>query len=86
MSQPDKLPIPLLPNNTLGGKFEELYTKPISHRSKNSNLEFVWEEDTVAYALRARKQSFLGNGCVTYNNGISVGSSCVFCVARAEAV
>jgi hypothetical protein len=44
----------------------------------------------VAYLLKATtvepdKQPLLGNGCVTRNNGITVGSG-VFCAARAEAM
>jgi hypothetical protein len=44
----------------------------------------------VAYLLKARivepkKLSLLGNGCVTRNSGVTVGSR-IFCAVRAEAV
>jgi hypothetical protein len=44
----------------------------------------------VAYLLKARtvepeKQQFLGNGCLTLNNGVTVGSD-VFCAVRTEAI
>jgi hypothetical protein len=43
---------------------------------------------TVTYLLKPRtvesdKQPLLGNGCVTRNNRITVGSS-IFCAVRAE--
>jgi hypothetical protein len=44
----------------------------------------------VAYFLKARiaepeKQSLLGNGCVTHNNGVTIGSD-VFCAIREGAM
>jgi hypothetical protein len=50
----------------------------------------VKDEDTVAYLLKARimepeKQPLLGNGSVTRNSGVTIGSS-VFCSIRAEAI
>jgi hypothetical protein len=44
----------------------------------------------VAYMLKAKivepeKQQWLGHGCETRNNGVTVGSS-VFCAVRAEAI
>jgi hypothetical protein len=44
----------------------------------------------VAYLFEARtvepeKQSLLGNGCVTSNSGVTVGSG-VFCGVREEAI
>jgi hypothetical protein len=54
-------------------------------------LEFVRSDIHIAaYLLKARtveqqKQPLLGNGCVTRNNGITVGSG-VYCAVRAEAM
>jgi hypothetical protein len=47
-------------------------------------------EHTVAYLLKARtvepeKRPFLGNGCVTHNSGVTVGSG-VLCASRTEAI
>jgi hypothetical protein len=44
----------------------------------------------MAYLLKARtmkpeKQPLLGNGCVTFNNGVTVGSG-VFCVVHADTI
>jgi hypothetical protein len=44
----------------------------------------------MAYLLKVRtvepeKQPLLDNGCVTRNNGVTIGSS-VFCAVRAEAI
>jgi hypothetical protein len=44
----------------------------------------------VDYLLKARteepgKQLFLGNGCVTRNSGVTLGSG-VFCAIRADAI
>jgi hypothetical protein len=44
----------------------------------------------LAYLLKARnvepeKQPLLGKGCVTSNNGVTVGSG-VFCAVRVEAI
>jgi hypothetical protein len=46
--------------------------------------------DAVAYLLKARtvepeKQTLLGNGYVTRNNAVTVGSG-VYCAVRAEAM
>jgi hypothetical protein len=46
---------PLPENNTFGGKLDGLYRKPGSSRLKNTDLKYVWEDNTVAYALKARK-------------------------------
>jgi hypothetical protein len=50
----------------------------------------VKDEDTVAYLLEARtveleKQPLLGNGCITRNSGVTIGSG-VFCVVCADAM
>jgi hypothetical protein len=47
-------------------------------------------QNIVEYMLKARtveleKQQLLGNGCVTRNNGVTVGSG-VFCEVSAEAM
>jgi hypothetical protein len=45
---------------------------------------------TVAYVVKARtvepqKQPLIDNGCVTRNNGVTVGSD-VFCAVRVEVI
>jgi hypothetical protein len=39
----------------------------------------------IARTVEPKKQRLLGNGCVTRNNGVTVGSG-VMCAVRAEAI
>jgi hypothetical protein len=60
----------------------------VIERAVNSRI--LEQMNTVAYLLKARtvepeKQPMLGNGCVTHNNGVTVGSG-VFCAVRTEAI
>jgi hypothetical protein len=56
---------------------------------QRTTLRYI-PEDIVAYLPQARtvdpeKQPLLGNGCVTRNNRVNVGSG-VFCAVRPKAI
>jgi hypothetical protein len=62
----------------------------LSHIQYAYNLREVRTKYIMAYLLKARnvepaKQPLLGNGCVTRNNGVTVGIG-IFCAVRAEAI